>query len=91
MKKILTSFILFCVLITNCAYASILGSNNIYSYKYKIADGLTLFENRFLSDQDGVGMQTEHYFEYVPNKNVKPVVTLGEYVYGRKNINEVYS
>lgn len=91
MKKILTSFILFCVLITNCAYASILGSNNIYSYKYKIADGLTLFENRFLSDQDGVGMQTEHYFEYVPNENVKPVVTLGEYVYGRKNINEVYS
>ena len=91
MKKALISFVLFCVLITNSAFASVLGSNRIYLYEYEIADGLTLFENRFLSDQDGVGMQTEHYFEYIPNEFVKPVVTLGEYVYGRKDINEVYS
>ncbi len=91
MKKKIVSFLLFCVLLTQCAYASVLGSNNIYSYKYNIGEGLTLFENRFLSDQNGVGMQTEHFFEYVPNSTVKPVVTLGKYVYGGSNINTVYN
>lgn len=91
MKKKVVAFLLFCVLLTQSVCASVLGSNNIYSYKYNIGEGLTLFENRFLSDQSGVGMQTEHYFEYVPNSTVKPVVTLGKYVYGGSNINTVYN
>lgn len=72
------------------AEASVLGSKQIYGYTYEIGDGLYFNKNRFLSDQNGVGNQTENFFEYLPNSATRPVVTLGKYVYGGEDINEIY-
>ena len=88
--RILSFLILFILIFNICVSASVLGSSHIEEYKYEISDGLTLYENTFLSDQSGVGEQRENYFHYIPNENTLPVVTVGKYVYGGENINKIY-
>lgn len=89
-KRFICLLIVLITAFSVCAEASVLGSKAIYSYTYEIGDGLYLNKNRFLSDQSGVGNQTENYFEYLPNSKTRPVVTLGKYVYGGEDINECY-
>ncbi len=91
LKHRIFAFSCLFVLISNmCASASILGSSHIEAYDYEISDGLTLYENTFLSDQSGVGEQRENYFHYIPGGKTLPVVTVGKYVYGGENINKIY-
>jgi len=89
-KRIICLVVSLITVFSVCAEASVLGSKLQYSYNYEISDGLKLIKNRFLSDQEGVGNQTENYFIYTPNASTRPIVTLGEYVYGGEDINEIY-
>lgn len=90
-KKIAALICLFVVMLQISSFASVLGSSRLEAYEYEISDGLTLYENTFLSDQSGVGEQRENYFHYIPGGETLPVVTVGKYVYGGENINKVYS
>ncbi len=91
MRKKIFSVLCFIIFSFNiCASASVLGSCQLEEYQYEISDGLVLYENTFLSDQNGVGEQRENYFHYTPGSKTLPIVTVGKYVYGGENITKVY-
>lgn len=69
------------------ASASILG-NFITSWSIDIADKVIYNHNKFMSEQSGVGQQSEHYAVYTPNEAVKPIVVSGEYLWGRETITQ---
>lgn len=87
MKKRVISVILTILILSESAYASVLGSV-ITSWSHEIADGTTFYNNTFLSEQDGVGKQAEYYAEYTPNKNVVPAVVNGQSLWGLKTIKQ---
>ncbi len=88
MKKkliaVMTAFLCF----TQTVSASILGSGWVDGSSLLIGRGTSLYKNTFLSDQKGVGLQTEYYAEYTPNNDVRPVVVTGESIWGKRNISE---
>ena len=67
--------------------ASVLGSF-ITSWSVDIAEKVIYNHNKFMSEQTGVGQQSEHYAVYTPNEAVKPVVISGEYLWGRETITQ---
>lgn len=89
-KKAVCLIVMLTTVFSVSGEASVLGSKELYNYSYEVGDGLYLIKNRFLSDQSGVGNQTENYFEYLPNSRTRPIVTVGKYVYGGEDINEIY-
>ena len=89
MKKRIVALITFLVFSITTAHASILGSLSIHSDKIDIGKGVNLHNNVFLSDQNGVGNQTEYYAEYTPNDSVVPVVITGDKIYGKRTIKEI--
>ena len=89
MKKRIAALIALLAFSMTTANASILGSLLIHSDKINIGNGLNLHNNVFLSDQKGVGNQTEYYAEYTPNKDVVPVVITGEEIYGKRTASEI--
>lgn len=83
-KKLL--IILLCLtLACPTAFASILGEE-LFTDALEFGDGVIYNSNLFYSRQSGVGYQHEHYFTYTPNQNIRPVITNGETVYGRKTL-----
>ena len=89
MRKIRITSIILSILITMStvtANASVLGSSLIDGYSVEIGEGITATYNQWYSDQEGVGQQTENYVTYKPNSDVEPIITGGEYVYGRTKI-----
>lgn len=86
-KKAAAAFAAFAML-TNTAFASILGSEAVSQKSYGISDGTVLHENKFMSDQKGVGLQSEYYAEYIPNTATVPVVVTGEAVFGKRTAAE---
>lgn len=90
-KKIPVLILIFTFCLHICVSASILGSTQISGSEFPVSEGLTLYKNVFLSDQSGVGQQRENFFHYIPNSSTLPRVTVGEYVYGSENINQIYS
>ena len=87
-KKIATAIVTIIAISVNSAYASILGNLGEGS-SLNVGEGLDLYHNTFISDQSGVGLQTEYYSEYTPNADVVPVVVTGEDIYGKRNANEI--
>jgi len=85
MKKRIISAISALMIFTNTAYASILGSD-ILSWSHEIATGSELYKNEFMSEQNGVGRQTEYYAKYTPNTSVLPKVITGKSIWGLRNI-----
>lgn len=65
-----------------CAAASILGTSFIDGYSLPIGQEAYFCRNTYLSDQSGVGLQTENYIVYTPNEGVNPVISYGDTVYG---------
>lgn len=72
------------------AKGSVLGTEEVFSGTTEIAKGTYYTQNVFYSDQDDVGNQAEYYIEYTPNKSVSPIISNGNYIYGRHNIYESY-
>ena len=85
MKKKIISVIAAFVLSANTASASILGTE-IKGWSHDIAGGSQLYKTEFMSEQSGVGRQTEYYAKYTPNSDVLPVVVGGSSVWGVRNI-----
>lgn len=85
MKNKLIAVISALTLFSNTVYGAVLGTE-ITSWSHKIANGADLYKNEFMSEQSGVGMQTEYYAKYTPNKDVLPIVVGGKTVWGLRNI-----
>jgi len=73
------------ILSINSVYASVLGTE-VTGWSHKIANGTDIYKNQFMSEQSGVGMQTEYYAKYTPNTDVLPTVIGGNTVWGLRNI-----
>ena len=85
MKRRILTVIMAFTLLSNTAYAGVLG-NEVSGWSHKIANGTDLYKNEFMSEQSGVGMQTEYYAKYTPNSSVLPIVSGGDAVWGLRNI-----
>ncbi len=70
-------------MVSTTALASVLGSETYSSSSVEVADGTTYTSNVFVSDQSGVGKQSENYYIYQPNSGVVPVVVNDTYIYGK--------
>ena len=73
------------ILFSNSVFASVLGTE-VTGWSHKIANGTDIYKNEFMSEQSGVGMQTEYYAKYTPNTDVVPTVIGGNTVWGLRNI-----
>lgn len=88
MYKKITAIISALAIFSSSASASILGGTLLKNSSLLIGRNTQLYQNTFLSDQKGVGLQTEYYAEYKPNDDVRPVVVTGESIWGKRTINE---
>lgn len=88
MKKRIISLLLVFLFAGTSASASVLGGAWIDGSSLLIGNETTLYQNIFLSDQSGVGLQTEYYAEYTPNENIRPVVVTGESIWGKRTISQ---
>lgn len=88
MAKKFTATVLAFVMLHTTAFASVIGTEFTKEKSYNIADGTVLYENTIMSDQEGVGFQSEYYAEYTPNTDTLPVVVNGEKLYGKLNADE---
>ncbi len=88
MKKKLATIFLALMLLPNAALASILGSTLVSLKYYNVSDGTVLFESQYMSDQNGVGLQSEYYAEYTPNSDTVPYVATGESIYGKRTASQ---
>lgn len=88
MKKFITSMILIFTVGVNSVSANILGSVIKFNSKLPVAKNTVLYQNTVLSDQKGVGNQTEYYAKYLPNEDTIPAVITGENIYGKRTIKE---
>lgn len=90
MKRKIISIIIVFVFFVQSAYASILGSVLVSQQTTKISHKTVLYENEFMSDQSGVGLQSEYYAEYTPNTDTVPYVVTGEQIYGKRTAQSAY-
>ena len=88
MKRKITALLLAVMLLPHQALASVLGSTRVSHIFNEISDGTVLYENKYMSDQNGVGLQSEYYAEYTPNSDTVPVVVTGESIYGKRTAKE---
>lgn len=88
MIKKIVSVALACLVISETAFASVIGNEVIKGKDYEIASGTTLYENVIFSDQEGVGEQREYYAVYTPNEDTTPVVVTGDELFGKMTISE---
>ncbi len=88
MAKKLTAAVLAFTIAHTSALASVIGTEFITNKSYNISDGTVLYENRIMSDQEGVGLQSEYYAEYTPNEDTLPIIVNGEKLYGKLNANQ---
>ncbi len=87
MKKLI-ALVSCAVFLFSNAEASVLGGTLKDSSSLPVGQGLWLHYNKFLSDQNGVGNQSEYYAEYTPNTSAVPVVMTGGSIYGKRNAQE---
>ena len=85
-KKTAVSFI--CILITASlqinALASVLGDITGGS-KIDMSDSTELYNYSYNTFS---AAQSEHYVEYIPNKDIVPVIVNGDNIYGKRNISQ---
>ncbi|MBE7016214.1 MAG: phosphodiester glycosidase family protein, partial [Ruminococcaceae bacterium] len=86
MKKFIAILSAMCIF-SQSVSASILGTF-VTSWSVDIADKVIYNHNKFMSEQSGVGQQSEHFAVYTPNDAVKPIVVSGEYLWGRETITQ---
>lgn len=85
MKKKLISVVLVLAFSAQTAFASVLG-DLVEGWKIQIAPQTDLHKTSFMSDQNGVGLQTEYFAKYSPNSAVRPVVVTGESIWGSRTM-----
>ncbi len=88
MIKKITAICLAISLFGTGVLASVLGNEILSEKRYEIADGTELFERKIMSDQSGVGQQSEYYAKYTPNTDTVPVVVSGGKIFGKRTAKE---
>lgn len=89
-KRISALVIVFFILFSSVASASMLGSETIKHARLDIGKGTVLETNVFWGDQSGVGYQSEYFVEYSPNSSVIPTVISGD-IYGKMTTSNMAS
>ena len=89
LKKRITAIIFVLAFFTTQVYASVLGSQWVEGGTLPFGGSTFLTRNTYLSDQKGVGLQTEYYAEYTPNSAVRPMVVTGDSIWGKRNLSQV--
>ena len=89
LKKRITAIIFILAFFTTQVYASVLGSQWVEGGTLPFGGSTFLTRNTYLSDQKGVGLQTEYYAEYTPNSAVRPIVVTGDSIWGKRNLSQV--
>ncbi len=84
-KRITAFAALAAMLCGQSVFADVLGTHTGHTSE-EFAQGTTYITNTFQSDQEGVGQQAEHYFSYVPNNDVRPIVSNGASIYGKRTL-----
>lgn len=87
LKRKLTAVLLCAAFTATQASASILGTA-VNLKGTQVSHGSVLYENTFMSQQSGVGLQSEYYCEYVSNTDTVPYVATGESVYGKRTASQ---
>ncbi len=82
-RKFVSLFIALIMFLPSTAFADVLGKH-IFTSRTELAQGTTLYTNTY--NDSTVGKQTEHYVTYFPNKDVLPVLTNGDTIYGKRNL-----
>ena len=89
MKKIISLLICFILIFnTLSAFASVLGSSVIDGYTVPVGKGVTFTHRIYMSDQSGVGAQTENYITYSKSDDVTPFISFGTSLYGMTKISD---
>ena len=81
-KKI-TALITALCLVCTTALASVYGNEELSHSEYNVADGTKYIQNQFMSEQSGVGRQTENYYVYTPNSRIVPKIVDNYYLYSK--------
>ena len=84
-KRKIAAVLTVSAMLCETAFASVLGTAPVSLKNTVVSHGTELFENKFMSDQDGVGLQSEYYAEYTPNADTTPYVTTGRSVFGKRD------
>ena len=87
-KRITVIALIICM-ITTTALASVLGSETYSALKVEVAKGTTYVNNVFISDQSGVGKQSENYYIYEPNDGIVPIIANDTYIYGKTKVSQM--
>ena len=87
--KRITAILLMLSMLTTTALASVLGSETYSSVKVEVAKGTTYISNVFVSNQTGVGRQSENYYIYEPNSGVVPIIANDTYIYGKTKVSQM--
>lgn len=89
MKRFVSLVLAATVMSMSCvsAAAYVLGEF-VGGWDQDVGMGTHYYNNVFESAQNGVGKQTEYYYEYTPNENAVPVVVNGSQIYGKRTINQ---
>lgn len=74
----------------NSVFAEVLGTPS-GGWTTDMGANTYLHNTTFVSEQSGVGNQTEYYVEYTPNKDAVPVVVNGESLWGTRTITQAMS
>ncbi|MBQ7901610.1 MAG: phosphodiester glycosidase family protein [Clostridia bacterium] len=85
----LTVVLLIITVITTASFAAAFGSRMQTAVSVETAEGTTYVSNVFISDNSGVGRQSENYYVYRPNPGIVPVVVNDSYVYGRTKVSDM--
>ena len=87
-KKI-TALITALCLVCTTALASVYGNEEISYSVYNVADGTKYIQNQFMSNQSGVGKQTENYYVYTPNSRIVPKIVDNYYLYSKISASDI--
>lgn len=85
MKRIIAAVLAAGCFLQTTAFAEVLGEQTA-SQTTQIGYDSYLNKNVFMSEQSGVGLQTEYYCEYTPNENVRPVLVNGDKIFGKRTV-----
>ena len=85
---LLLSVIMLCT--ANQAFADVLGTF-LNGWTTDMGADTYLHGTTFVSEQNGIGNQSEYYVEYVPNENAIPVVINGDSLWGTRTITQAMS
>ena len=85
---LILSVIMLCT--ANQAFADVLGTF-LNGWTTDMGADTYLHGTTFVSEQNGIGNQSEYYVEYVPNENAIPVVINGDSLWGTRTITQAMS